>query len=139
MTRLLALAGAVQERLEKSFQDSMNNVTLVGKFTSRSSDKLSEDRYTISKVTRAPGGIWLFHTRVQYGTRDITVPIPVKVLWAGDTPVITLTDLMIPGLGTFTARVMFYREQYAGTWSSAKGHGGLMFGKIERGSPATAQ
>ncbi|MBK5293563.1 MAG: hypothetical protein JJE04_18040 [Acidobacteriia bacterium] len=121
--------------MEQQFQDSLTNATLVGKFTSKSNDRLAEDRYDISKVTRMPGGIWLIHTRVRYGSHDVTVPIPVKVVWAGDTPMITLTDLTIPGLGTFTARVLFYRDQYAGTWSSAKGHGGQMFGRVERGKP----
>jgi hypothetical protein len=121
-----------QAKLEKQFEQMLTGATLVGKFTSKHSDKLSEDRYTISKVSKMPAGIWLIHTRVQYGERDVTVPIPVKVVWAGDTPMITLTDATIPGLGTFTARVLFYRDEYAGTWSSSKGHGGQMFGRIER-------
>jgi len=32
-------------------------------------------------------------------------------------------------MGTFTARVVLYRDQYAGTWSGEKS-GGQMFGKI---------
>ena len=42
-------------------------------------------------------------------------------------PLITLTDLAIPGMGTYTARVILYRDQYAGTWSG-KDHGGQIFG-----------
>jgi hypothetical protein len=53
------------------------------------------------------------------------------VKWAGDTPVITLTDMTIPGLGTYTARVMVYRDHYAGYWSAGD-HGGQMWGRIER-------
>ena len=49
--------------------------------------------------------------------------------WAGDTPVVELTDLTIPGLGTYTARVLFYRDEYAGTWKG-KNAGGQMFGRI---------
>jgi hypothetical protein len=49
--------------------------------------------------------------------------------WAGDRPVITLTDLSIPGVGTYTARVLLYSDQYAGTWSGGT-HGGQVFGKI---------
>jgi hypothetical protein len=45
--------------------------------------------------------------------------------------VITLTDFAIPGVGTWTARVLLYRDQYAGTWSGKRG-GGQMFGKIVR-------
>ena len=61
------------------------------------------------------------------------IKVPVK--WAGDTPVICVTNKAIPGFGTFNARVLFYDNQYVGTWSSAK-HGGQMWGKIER-TPAT--
>ena len=35
----------------------------------------------------------------------------------------------IPGVGTYTARVVLYRDQYAGTWSG-KNYGGQLFGKI---------
>lgn len=124
--------GGQGRSLEQDFERTMTGATLVGKFSAGSSDKLAEDRYTISKVTRMPGDVWLIHTRIQYGGNDYTVPVPVKVLWAGDTPVISLTDVTIPGHGTFTARVLIYRDQYAGTWSSSKGHGGQMFGRIER-------
>jgi len=37
----------------------------------------------------------------------------------------------MPGLGTFTSRVLVYRDEYAGTWTGGD-HGGQMFGKIER-------
>ena len=63
------------------------------------------------------GDIWLFRTRLKYNDREIPVPIPLSVKWAGDTPVITLTDLAIPGVGTYSARVVLYRDQYAGTWN----------------------
>jgi hypothetical protein len=53
-------------------------------------------------------------------------------MWAGDTPVITLTDLSIPGVGSYTAHVVLYRDQYAGT-RSGKNVGGQLFGKIVHG------
>ena len=33
-----------------------------------------------------------------------------------DTPIILMTDATIPGMGTFTARVFFHGDLYAGTW-----------------------
>jgi hypothetical protein len=39
--------------------------------------------------------------------------------------------LSIPGLGTYTARVLIYRGQYAGTWSGGD-HGGELWGRIEK-------
>lgn len=118
---------------EEEFSKMLTNATLVGSFTSGKSNTLKEDRYTITKVTKTAGDLWLVHARIQYGTRDVTVPVPVKMNWAGDTAVMSLTDVTIPGMGTFTVRLVFYRDQYAGMWSSSKGHGGQMFGRIERG------
>ena len=37
---------------------------------------------------------------------------------------------IVPTLGTFTARVLFYGDRYVGTWQHGK-VGGHMFGKIE--------
>jgi hypothetical protein len=65
------------------------------------------------------------------------VPLVIPVKWAGDTPVISVTDLSIPGAGTYTARVMIYRDQYAGTWSGVD-CGGHLWGRIERAGTTTA-
>lgn len=115
---------------DRKFQESMLNVTLVGRSTSARREGLSgEERYVIEKVSKLAGNTWLFTTRLKYGEREIPVPIPITIEWAGDTPVITLTDLAIPGVGTYTARVLLYRDHYAGTWSG-KTNGGQLFGKI---------
>lgn len=114
----------------REFQKMMSGATLVGHFSS-GDGTLSEERYTIQSVTHLRGNTWLFQSRIQYGERDVTIPVPLQVQWAGDTPVITLTDLTIPGMGTFTARVLIYRERYAGTWWAGE-RGGQMFGRIEK-------
>ncbi len=118
--------------LEKQFEQTLTGATLSGNSTSANRPgRLSEEKYTIQKVSKLAGDTWLFHARIQYGARDVTVPVPLTVHWAGDTPVISLTDLSLPGLGTYTARVMIFRDQYAGMWS-AKDHGGQLFGRITR-------
>lgn len=124
-------------KLESEFEKLLTGATLAGKFTSTGSDRVSEDRYVIEKASKLAGGIWTITAKI--GKHDISVPVPVKVVWAGDTPVITLTDLTIPGMGSFTARVLFYRGEYAGTWSSSKGPGGQMFGRVERTAAPSSQ
>jgi hypothetical protein len=117
---------------EKRFQEMMSGVTLVGHSTRANKEGVGgEERYVIDKVSKLAGDTWVIQARIKYGSHDLPVPVPVTIKWAGDTPVITLTDLAIPGLGTYTARVLLYRGQYAGTWS-AKDHGGELFGKIVR-------
>jgi hypothetical protein len=111
---------------DAQLENMLRNVTLTGQATA-GGKLLAEDGYVIEKVSKLSGDTWLFHARI--GKSKLAVPIPIQVLWAGDTPVITLTDLGIPGIGSYTARVLLYKDQYAGTWSSAT-HGGHVFGKI---------
>lgn len=118
----------------REFSRLMSGTTLVGYSTRLNREGLSkEERYSIEKLTHLTGDTWLFQTRLKYDGHDIPVPIPLTVKWAGDTPVITLTDLSIPGVGSYTARVVIYGDQYAGTWSG-KNVGGQLFGKVVRGS-----
>jgi hypothetical protein len=133
---LLFVAGALAQGspaltpAEKEFQESMSGVTLNGHYTRRDGKGLSEDKYAIESVSKVKGDLWRFETRVQYSGRDLKIPVELQVKWAGDTPVITLTNMAVGGMGSFTVRIVVYKGQYAGTWSSAKGHGGTMFGNI---------
>lgn len=115
-----------QAKLEREFETMLTNATLVGSFSVGS--RISGDRYKVTKVTHLAGDKWLIHSQI--GKKDISIPVPVTVRWAGDTAVIMLTDVGLPGMSTYSARVLFYRGQYAGTWSSPK-HGGQMWGVIE--------
>lgn len=125
-------AASEQEKLERAFAEKMSGSTLVGRFSVNGSDKIHEDRYTVSKVSRLAGNVWIWHARIQYGDLDVNVPVPVKMVWAGDTPMISLTDAGVPGMGKYTVRIVFYGDEYAGMWSNDKGHGGQMFGRIEK-------
>lgn len=121
---------AVQAR-NKKFEEMLSGVKLVGNFTILGEDeKMPEEEYTINSVEKLPtGDFWKFNARIKYGSKDYTVPLPLEVKWADDTPMITLTDFTILGQGPFSARVVFYDGKYAGTWSHGK-VGGHLFGKI---------
>lgn len=127
------LQAADRAELEKKFERDLTESSFVGFFTDSKKDpkNLSEERYTISKVSKIQGDTWLFQVRIRYGGKDATIPLPLDVKWADDTPVITLTKAPVPGFGTFTARVVVYEDHYAGYWSGAD-HGGHLFGRIER-------
>jgi hypothetical protein len=134
---VLSKPALTQEELEQQFAQTLSGATLAGHYTvDGRSGTPSEDRYAISKVSKLEGEVWKFDVRIVYGQHDVTLPLPLTVKWAGDTPVITLTDLAIPGLGTYTARVLIYRGQYAGTWSGGD-HGGELWGRIEK--PAASE
>jgi hypothetical protein len=122
-----------QAKLDKKFAETLSGATLVGHFTMGDNPhEPREERYVINKVSKLKGDYWLFTARIQYGNKDLTVPMMLPVKWAGDTAVITVTDVGIPGMGTYTARVLIYNDQYAGTWSGGK-RGGHLWGRIERG------
>jgi len=115
-----------------AFTNAMTNVKLVGRFTIAGDDDKDpiRDEYTISSVAKVgEADLWVVSARIRYGSVDLTVPVPVEVKWAGKTPVITLDNVTIPGLGTFSSRVVIDGPLYAGTWQH-DAVGGHMFGKI---------
>lgn len=120
---------------EKRFQESLSGVTLTGFYTNGNASELKADRYVIEKISKASGKLWKFEVRIQYNGKDMAIALPIPIEWAGDTPVVSLTNFTVPGSGTFTARVLFYDGAYVGTWSGANGHGGKMFGSIAKNRP----
>jgi hypothetical protein len=131
-----------QALLEKKFAEGLSGVVFLGSYSVTAAGKETPaemEKYTINRVSKVKDkeDTWLFATRIQYGKTDLEVPLALQVKWAGDTPVITLTNLTIPGLGTFTSRVMIYGDRYAGTWQHGK-NGGHLWGRIEKIDKATA-
>ena len=129
----LLLANADEEKARfAKFAKDMTGVKLVGQFTIDGKEGQSKEEYTIQKVKKLPqGDLWMFTARVKYGGTNLVVPMPVPVKWAGDKPVISMTNLKIPLLGTFSAQVVLDGNRYAGTWQHGK-VGGHMFGAIVR-------
>lgn len=119
-------------RYEK-FAREMSGVKLIGTFTvDGGKGKLIEEEYTIDKVEKAEkGNLWTFTCRIKYGKIDVPVPLTIPVEWAGDTPMVGISNFKIPlvGSGAFGARVIFYDGKYAGTWSHDQ-VGGHLFGRI---------
>jgi hypothetical protein len=125
----------------EQLQSLLNGAVLEGFFTvddeGDTEPALRKERYEIRSVKPlGSGDTWLFESRITYGEHDLTVPLPLPVRWAGDTPVICVDSVTIPALGTFSARVVIEGDRYAGTWQHDK-VGGHLFGRILRpeGSP----
>ena len=90
---------------------------LVGHFTieGRDTGGGSPERYEITRAVKVGDDRWRFDVHMVYGSVDVTLPVVVPIAWAGDTPMVTITDFTIPTLGTFTARVFFYDDRYGGS------------------------
>lgn len=123
---------------EKEFKEMLENATLKGTWQVVGSEGLAgkaplsearPDTYTLGKISKAGEDYWVITARVQYAEKDVTIPITVRVVWAEDTPIITLEKMALPGLGTYSARVMIYRGFYAGTWFGTN-YGGILSGQI---------
>ncbi len=123
-----------QAALEKKFAETMSYAKMTGNFTVTGKDakEPAPETYTLGKVYKGKGNYWVFETRIQYGKNDVTLPLSIPVLWAGDTAVITVENLPVPPLGTFSARVLIHNNQYAGTWDAGD-HGGQLYGTITPG------
>jgi hypothetical protein len=135
-----ASAPAVEmNELEQAFVELMKGSQLTGKFTVEGhDDDAKTDSYRINAVSKVKDDNWVVHSRIKYGDLDVVVPIPVQMNWAGDTAVLSVTDLAIPGMGEgFSSRLLFDGQRYAGTWAHGK-VGGHMWGKIEK-QPADAE
>ncbi len=133
-----------QAELIKKLAKDLTGVKLVGRFTVTGKDEMTpkDEEYTITSAMKLDEpDLWLLKARIKYGKTDGTFPIPLEIKWAGDTPVITLTNLEIPGLGTFSSRVVIYEGRYAGTWQHGD-VGGHLFGVLKRADdekPAAAK
>jgi hypothetical protein len=127
---------AEREAREKAFSTKLTGGTLAGFFSldGKESAPNKPDRYQIVSAKKLNGDDWVITSKMKIGDNEVDIPIVIKVYWADDTPVMSLTDLTIPGMGTFTARVMFYGDRYAGTWQHGE-KGGHMWGIVEKSAP----
>lgn len=120
--------------VEQQFIEKLRGAALVGRFTlsGREDRAAAPDRYDIYSVDKVGEDLWRFNAKI--GESGVTVPVVVTMRFVGDTPLIMMTNATIPGMGTFTVRVFFYGDEYAGTWEHVGRGGGQMFGRIERGA-----
>ena len=128
--------------LEKQFEEALTGATLNGVWQMTGQGGLTgqaaltaprPDLYVISKVSKVSDDYWLITARIQYADKDVNIPVPVRVIWAEDTAIITLNDLAMPLLGTYSARVMIHHGFYSGVWyCGGKNYGGVMQGRITK-------
>lgn len=123
----------VMERavLEKQFAELLTGSALLGNFTidGQATDKLPKpDRYQLTRVRKLRDDYWLFLGH--YAGKPLP-PLAIRVLWAGNKPVLTMDTLTIPVLGTFSFHILIDGNRYAGTWQHDQ-VGGHMWGLIQK-------
>ena len=123
-----------REEQEKAFSERMTGSVLVGHYSviGKETKPANPERYELKKVSKFADDLWVFEARIKYGQTDVTLPLTLRMIWADDTPMISLTNVTLPGLGAaFGARVIFDGDLYAGTWHHGK-IGGHLWGTIEK-------
>lgn len=119
---------------EEKLAQYLSGARFVGKFTveGKEDSEPKTEEYVISKCEKLPQkDLYRLTARIKYGDVDNEVPLDLKILWSGTTPVMTLDSVWIPGMGTFGARVLIHRGRYAGTWQHDD-KGGHLFGLIKK-------
>ncbi len=128
------IVAADESDREARLANYLTGAKFVGKFTvdGKEDKPPKTEQYTISKCEKLPEpDMYRLTARIKYGDVDSEVPMDIKILWSGNTPVMTLDALWLPGMGTFDARVLIHADRYAGTWQHDK-VGGHLFGKIAK-------
>jgi len=131
-------AGAGAEdvtKLEAAFSAMLKNATLEGTWVPINGAKQGEqkvDRYQVTRAEKVDGDQWHIVSKIKYQGQDIEYPIPVTVKWAGDTAVLILDEVATGGGKSYSARVLFHNDRYAGSWWGKGQPGGLVSGVITR-------
>ena len=127
-----------RDELIKNLEKALTGAKLTGRFTVTGKDEMppAPEEYTITSARKLiDGDQWMITARIKYGKTDKSFPIPIDIKWAGTTPVMTLDKVTLPGLGTFSTRVVIHERLYAGTWQHDE-VGGHLFGTIEKSEKA---
>jgi hypothetical protein len=122
------------EELIKNLEKTLTGAKLTGRFTVTGKEDMAPapEEYTITNARKLiDGDQWMITARIKYGKTDKSFPVPIDIKWAGTTPIMTLDKVTIPGLGTFSTRVVIHDGLYAGTWQH-DAVGGHLFGTISR-------
>jgi len=122
-----------QDEMETSFSAMLKNSYLRGTWVPvKGDDTESEkgDSYQVVRATKIKGDSWEIVSRTNYQGKEIEFPIPVIIKWAGDTAVMILDEIPTAGGKKYSARVMFHKDRYAGSWWGKNQPGGLLSGII---------
>lgn len=118
---------------EERFKVLFTKASLSGRWAPLRDGALGEerggDKYNIISAVKGEGDNWIVSAKMKYGDQEFVIPIPVKMKFVGDTAILTVDNLAIPGGGTYTARLLIYERTYSGTWKGQRG-GGMLYGTI---------
>lgn len=125
------------EKLEAGFIAMLKDATLHGTWAPISQQGLGEDKadaYRVVRAVKKSGNQWEIVSRVNRKGREFEFPIPVVIEFAGDAAVMILEEVPLEQGKTWSARILFHDNVYAGSWWSPDGEkSGIVSGTITQG------
>ena len=129
-------AASETEAMEKQFSAMLKGATLKGTWAPIAVAGLGEDKedaYHIVEAKKVEGDKWVMVSRFKYKGQQLDFPVPVVIKFAGDAAVMILNDVPTGDGATWSARILFHNDVYAGSWwESSKKKGGILSGVISR-------
>jgi hypothetical protein len=120
-----------------AFSAMLTNATLNGTWAPVDKRLLGanqDDKYHIVRATRKEGDRWEIVSRMKIQGQAIDFPIPVTIQFAGDAAVMILDNVPIGAGQTWSARILFLDDVYAGSWwgKDKAAKSGIVSGTITR-------
>lgn len=130
-------ARAETQEIEKAFSAMLTNATLNGTWAPIDKRLLGDDQkdgYEIVRATKKEADQWVLVSKMKFNGQELQIPIPVIVKFAGDTAVMVLNNLPLGDGTTWSARILFHDDVYAGSWWGADKatKSGIVSGTITR-------
>lgn len=132
---LFSLPARGEDMTDAAFGAMLENATLEGTWAPVAGKQIGEekaDRYEVARAEPKGGEKWAIVWKVRHQGQLVEYPIPAVVKFAGDAAVLVLDGVPVGDGGTWSARVLFHGDSYAGRWWNEKGKGGTVSGVIRR-------
>jgi len=131
-----ATPGALSAQ-EVAFAAMLKNATLRGSWApidKRLLGEEQEDGYRIVRAEKINGSQWSLVSRFKFQGKEVNVPFPVTVHFAGDAAVLALDKIPLGDGTLWSARILFHDDVYAGSWWGADkaAKSGVVSGTITR-------
>lgn len=125
-----------RKTMEERFSAMLENAALNGTWAPIDKRLLGDDhddKYRIVRARRKDGDRWVILSRMKVQGQEVDFPIPVTMKFAGDTSVMILEDVPLGQGKTWSARILFHEDVYAGSWWDGGGtKRGIVSGTITR-------
>lgn len=109
----------------ESLQRVLSGATLSGLLSPAGNHQPTQAAVLVKQLQKAAGPHdWLFQIAITAGGKEQECSVKGDVHWHGSTPVLTMHDVEIPGVGQVSGKLMIHNRLFAATWvhEGVRGH-----------------